>query len=147
MPLMTKEEFIQQITIVGVETSIAYMVAVRSDNLTVESSIEDVFDALCLNQDYKKGFRQQESWGFVNMVHYSQDANLLRIMNFALVATLLCHGETLNHINSTVTHYLDKVWEDISEKYTGNRVSHSVMWDHRYQLFLEVRNRFPLKDR
>ena len=143
---MTKEEFIQQITLVGVETSMAYIAALRSENPIIESSIEDAFDALSLNLDYRKEYWYRESWNFVNTIYSSQEPDVPKIMHSVIVATLLCHGEALASLNTAAIQYLDEGWENMSKKFYGNRVANSVIWDHRLRLFINVKYSFPMRD-
>lgn len=115
---MTNDELIQKVMIVEPSTMVAYMMALRSDNPTIESVMHSLFNAInprhCGEAAIWKGFHEAEAWNLLNYIHINDTPMVLAALDDLNMVSRLCYGEQ-------IAAFTEKLVTHVGQRWHGNR--------------------------
>lgn len=106
---MTKDEFIQKVTLFGTETAAAYLVAFDSDNPTVESAVEELCNRLHRPPTRNNG-SIWDTWRLLELMDCNRNHEISRIAEIALMTARMSEGEKIAALSKKIEFHLDYRW-------------------------------------
>lgn len=128
---MTKEEFIQKVTLFGIDAVVAYLVALRSDNPTVVSAVEDLLKQMNASPDWSI-CDSKETWILLSWLHEIHDPEVIRAAKVLLMTASLGCGEKIAVVSSFVRTHLEACCNDMMLPYSSDyMISRPVLESNR----------------
>ena len=136
---MTKDEFIQKITIFGVHTVMTYLVALNSDNPTVMSAVESLFVRMGRIPLWKQ-CNENDVWSFLMRLDEGHHPKVVQAAESLRLAALMCYGDRIAKITFVIdtvlllkyeTHRAVSVYLPAGKMY----IHHSTLEDNRHFMY------------
>ena len=107
---MTKDELIQKVMIFEPSTMVAYMMALRSDNPTIESVMQSLIGEINPLHQWErtiwKGFSKETAWQLLNYIHICDIPRVQAALDQLKMISMLCYGEQIAAVAEELVIYI-----------------------------------------